>query len=60
MRRRSLLWLQQKSDIKSVVQSNSSYPTSVEKPPVMKTLEYAPQSLQLLLRTLFVEKKKRN
>ena len=47
-----------KSDIKSV-QSNSSYPTSasVEMLSVM-TLEYVPQSLQLLLHTLFVGKEK--
>ena len=47
-----------KSDIKSVVQTNSTYPTSLEMSSVMKTLLYVPQSLQLFLRTLFVGREK--
>lgn len=46
------------SDIRSVVQANSTYPTSLEMSSVMKTLLYVPQSLQLFLRTLFVGKEK--
>lgn len=47
-----------KSDMRSVVQANSTYLTSLEMSSMMKTLLYVPQSPQLFLRTLFVGKEK--
>lgn len=48
-----------KFNIRSVVQENSTYPTSLEMSSVMETLIYVPHSLQLFLHPLFVGKEKK-